>query len=99
MAKSASGNRRSELTPEDWTDKDAVTNKMRADKAELLLKKPPSLAHDEYWEDDLSVAVVDLLTDVMHLCRREQVLFEDCLRRATGHFSAEVEEERRLEHG
>lgn len=41
--------------------------------------------------EDHDTIVCDLIADIMHWCDRNEVDFDDCLRIATNHYSAETE--------
>jgi hypothetical protein len=43
-------------------------------------------------DDDIATQVSDLLADLMHLADLEQLDWEDIVRRADGHYQAEVAE-------
>lgn len=66
----------------------ARTNDERADKALDALAHYADICNDRVDGTD----VVDLLTDLMHLCDREEVDFDMALRDAQMNFEAECEE-------
>jgi hypothetical protein len=69
------------------------TNEDRAQRAHASLEFYVEKCKQEVWEGDLNIEIGDFLADLKHLCRREGIDFEDCLRVADMHFTAEVDEE------
>jgi hypothetical protein len=65
---------------------DALNNDDRAERAKVALQ-----IYLEEW--DARTGVVDLLSDLMHYCNREDVDFEGCIEMSTVHFNAEFDEE------
>lgn len=41
-------------------------------------------------DDDLASNIIDLLTDLMHLCRQQGIEFQGCLLSAEIHFESET---------
>ena len=69
----------------DVPDKFGYTLRSRTEKAEGPV--------NVYMEEDYEQAMVDLLTDLMHLADREGEDFEELLSRARGHYKKEVDGE------
>jgi hypothetical protein len=65
------------------------TNKDRAGWGRETFEAYP-LAHQ--YEDDLQTQLVDLLADLMHFAKEEELDFEEAMRRAEGHYSFEEED-------
>lgn len=59
------------------------TNSERAERAWQAI--------DGYADNDsLEECIIDLLTDIQHLCRQEEMSFSDCNKMALNHFIEEV---------
>jgi hypothetical protein len=61
--------------PEVEFDKDTGDGRTNGQRADRALKAVATWAGDEMGNDELSTHVADLLTDLMHLCRREGIAF------------------------
>lgn len=61
----------------------SIHNANRAGRAELVL--------EDYEGDEMESAIVDLLTDLRHLCDREKIQFDLCNARSQMHHRAETE--------
>lgn len=68
------------------------TNETRALRIDEMMERYCWVLERRRWmrdEDDLK----DMLTDLMHLCNRDGVDFDDILRTARMNYEAEIEEE------
>ena len=69
----------------DVPDKFGYTLRSRTEKAEGPV--------NVYMEEDYEQAMVDLLTDLMHLADREGEDFDTLVRKARSHYLAEIDDE------
>lgn len=69
----------------DVPDKFGYTLRSRTEKAEGPV--------NVYMEEDYEQAMVDLLTDLMHLADREGEDFDTLVRKARSHYRAEIDDE------
>ncbi len=61
-----------------------MNNDERAEEAHWLLGQQADAKHN-----DLETNIVDLVTNLRHLCKREGVIWADCLKTAAMHFRSE----------
>lgn len=76
-----------------------VTNGERANWAYLALERFARATNQDNSGDlkhDRGTVVNDLLCDLMHLCDRDGLDFEDLVERARGHYQEELVEEKEL---
>jgi len=65
-------------------------NADRADWARLAIDE---FRHNTMPDFEMKEVLVDLLTDIAHLCDREQIDLIECIRRASGHYEKETGED------
>jgi hypothetical protein len=63
-----------------------MTNDSRADRA-------LNAVETDCDNNDLQTKIADLLANLQHLCRREEIDFEECLESGRMHFEAELKDE------
>lgn len=71
------------------------TNKERAERALHALREYKLYCDEETGELDREETIGDLLIDLMHLCDRSNISFDEIVSRAHEHHRHEVKEERR----
>ena len=67
-------------------------NSQRAEWAEnamLSFAESVGQAHSGQWDEDRDTVYSDFLADLMHLCDRDDIDFDDLVLRGKGHFNEE----------
>lgn len=70
-----------------------VDNNTRADLADIAVQKFAWLSDMDIKSESLETVITDLLADIMHLCKRENIPYESAHTMAEIHFNEEVSEE------